>query len=81
MSKLHEWGRLQRSTGLRMTNLVSWPREKRREELSSGAKSFIDSGERGVGKQVVMFSSAMTTESTVECGAHKKLERVSPCVL
>jgi hypothetical protein len=57
-------------TGLEMTNLVSWPREWRKSELTGGAKSANGSGQKGLGKRVAMFSSAMATHPTMEKWVH-----------
>jgi hypothetical protein len=54
-----------------MANLMSWPREWRRGELIGGAQSVNVSGQRGVGKRVMMFKSAL--DSTKEKGVHQSL--------
>jgi hypothetical protein len=54
------------STILGMPNLVSLPREVRRGELTGSTKSASGSGRMGVGKEVVMFSLALASESTRE---------------
>jgi hypothetical protein len=56
----------------RRTDLVSWPKEWKRGNRTGGTKSVSSSGKRAVGKRVVMFSSAMDTQSTMEKWAHRK---------
>jgi hypothetical protein len=76
MAKRMKEGRQRRlCTRLGITNLVSWPREWRRRELTGGAKHASGSQQRGLGRRVVTFSSAMATESTMEkwvCAKKKK---------
>jgi hypothetical protein len=55
---------------LGMTNLVSWSWRMKEGELTIGANSAIGSGQRGVGKQVVMYSCAIAKDSTMEKWVH-----------
>jgi hypothetical protein len=48
-----------------MTDLMSWPREWRRGELSGGANSVNGIRQRRKGKRIVTFSSARGTWSTM----------------
>jgi hypothetical protein len=49
-----------------MANLESWPREWRKRMRTGGAKSINGRGQMEADKRLVMFSSAMATESTVK---------------
>jgi hypothetical protein len=60
---VHDLGK---TSGGELSNLVSWRREWRRRELSRGADGVSGSIQREVGNKVVMFSSVMVTESTME---------------
>jgi hypothetical protein len=57
----------------RMANLMSWPKEWRRGELTDGVKRVGCSGQRGVGKQVGLFNSTVATESNGKECMRKKL--------
>jgi hypothetical protein len=49
-----------------MSNLVSRPREWRRGELTSGAKTVSDRGKGEASEQIVMFRGTMVIESAKE---------------